>query len=672
MLFPRSRLYPLVGLFTMGGVFSFYINCETTPLWIGLTVLILMYFFIKKRANRLNTSLLYFSFLIMGLLHFKEYYRLPKAHFQNHSAPNSEVFKKIEIVKPLGVNSFSFSFIGELKQWGDDSVMGKILVYQTRDSLTLPFQRGQVILTKTNCYSIKSNPNPGGFLYKDYLKNIRVYQQIQIDGKTILHPIKKITPWFFNVLKIKENVEIKIEQSTISKDSKGMLMALLLGKRNAIDDEILSAYTKAGVIHLLALSGLHVGLFVLLIMFLLKPITSLKYGKTVRFIIVLIFLWGFAFFVGLSPSVVRAVTLFTFVVIGSYINQGKHSFHYTVLSFFILIIAYPPFLRAIGFQLSYLAVFGILGIYPLLKKLWNPSNWFLKKIWNLAAISIAAQIAVSPISIYYFHQFPSLFLLSNIIILPFFGAFLSLSLIILFAILLNFSNPLLFQFYDIGVDCLNKIINWVAQQEAFLFENIYYSASSTFLLYCIIILAVLFFYKKTFLKGTWVLLFILVFISNLILEAKKENEINSFWVFHKHNESLMGHQKGGILYYHTSDEENTNRLLWDFTNSRKLKENRRLLLKNMYVQKNFKLLLLENKQLTGIKEIAPTHILLQKNVKLNLELLFEEYKPDLLIADGSNAPWSSYRWEKTCKKYKVPFYDTRKKGGLKINLGNEE
>ncbi len=78
-----------------------------------------------------------------------------------------------------------------------------------------------------------------------------------------------------------------------------MLMALLLGKRNAIDDEILSAYTKAGVIHLLALSGLHVGLFVLLIMFLLKPITSLKYGKTVRFIIVLIFLWGFAFFVGL-------------------------------------------------------------------------------------------------------------------------------------------------------------------------------------------------------------------------------------------------------------------------------------------------------------------------------------------------------------------------------------
>jgi len=180
----------------MGGVFSFYINCETTPLWIGLTVLILMYFFIKKRANRLNTSLLYFSFLIMGLIHFKEYYRLPKAHFQNHSAPNSEVFKKIEIVKPLGVNSFSFSFIGELKQWGDDSVMGKILVYQTRDSLTLPFQRGQVILTKTNCYSIKSNPNPGGFSYKDYLKNIRVYQQIQIDGKTILHPIKKITPWF--------------------------------------------------------------------------------------------------------------------------------------------------------------------------------------------------------------------------------------------------------------------------------------------------------------------------------------------------------------------------------------------------------------------------------------------------------------------------------------------
>ena len=92
----------------------------------------------------------------------------------------------------------------------------------------------------------------------------------------------------------------------------------------------------------------------------------------------------------------------------------------------------------------------------------------------------------------------------------------------------------------------------------------------------------------------------------------------------------------------------------------------------MYLQKNFKLLLLENEQLTGIKEITPTHILLQKNIKLNLELLFEEYKPNLLIADGSNATLFSYRWEKTCKKYKVPFYDSRKKRGLKINLGNEE
>jgi competence protein ComEC len=192
------------------------------------------------------------------------------------------------------------------------------------------------------------------------------------------------------------------------------------------------------------------------------------------------------------------------------------------------------------------------------------------------------------------------------------------------------------------------------------------------LLYGSIICGVIFFSRRTFARGTWVLVFLFVFISNLVVETKKENRLNAFWIFHKHNESVLGHQMGGMQNYHTSHEENSLPLLTDFTNSRLIKKKRKLLLKNSYVQKGFSLLLLKEVHLSGMKQIAPTHILLQKNIKLNLDLLLEDYKPKLIVADGSNAPWFAKRWEKSCAKYKVPFHDTRKMGALKITLESEE
>jgi competence protein ComEC len=174
-----------------------------------------------------------------------------------------------------------------------------------------------------------------------------------------------------------------------------------------------------------------------------------------------------------------------------------------------------------------------------------------------------------------------------------------------------------------------------------------------------------------FTLGGVFLIFSLLFISNLVMETKKEETVNCFWIFHQHKESVMGHKKGRYLYYSSTDEENSNRILTDFITSRRLKNKKTLSIKNSYKQRDFKLLLLNKKYPIEIKQLAPTHILLQNNVKVNLDLLLEEYKPKLLIADGSNDPWFSARWEKTCKKYNVRFYDTRKNGALKINLENE-
>ena len=160
--------------------------------------------------------------------------------------------------------------------------------------------------------------------------------------------------------RLRHNALLQIEKSPLTHSSQGMLKALLFAERNALDDTLIQNYAHAGVVHLLALSGLHLGLFVGFLLFLLKPLTQFKFGTSIRTITIVCFLWGFVFVVGFPASVTRAVSMFSFMIIGRNLHYGKHTFHYTVLSFFMLLLCYPPYLKSIGFQLSYLAVFGIL------------------------------------------------------------------------------------------------------------------------------------------------------------------------------------------------------------------------------------------------------------------------------------------------------------------------
>ena len=403
-------------------------------------------------------------------------------------------------------------------------------------------------------------------------------------------------------------------------------------------------------------------------MLLLKPLLNFRYGSSIRMVIIICFLWLFAFFVGFPPSVTRAVTMFSYMVVGRALHYGKHTFHYTVLSFFLLLFCYPPYLRSIGFQLSYLAVFGILLIHPLLQQVWNPKYFILKRYWEWTTVCLAAQLAVSPISIYYFHQFPSLFLVSNLLIIPFFGLFLIFCILVFF-MLLFFSIPTFITVaFEKVVTLLNKSIRWIAQQEAFLFDELYHSTASTLFLYSLLIFSVFWGYKKNIWNTIPVGLVLCGLLLNCKIEKKKINTENSFWIFHRHNALLVGHQKGSLFYYYSSQNQETKRLLEDFANSRVLSEKTPIRLANFYVQDDFKLMILDNEKAYDLVDFEPQYILLRNNPKLNLNRLLRRYKPKVLIADGTNAPWNTSLWEKSCADYGVKFHNTRLDGALKINL----
>jgi competence protein ComEC len=192
-----------------------------------------------------------------------------------------------------------------------------------------------------------------------------------------------------------------------------VVSALILGQQQDISKEILKDYQYAGAIHILSVSGLHVGFILLFITFLLKPLRKDKLGNTIRLLTIIISLWGFAILAGLSPSVVRSVTMFSFVAVGMYLKRSTNIFHTLLVSMFLILFFQPSFLFDVGFQLSYLSLFFILWLQPVISNLWEPKNKIVSYFWDILTVSFAAQIGAFPLSIFYFHQFPGLFFINK-------------------------------------------------------------------------------------------------------------------------------------------------------------------------------------------------------------------------------------------------------------------
>lgn len=201
-------------------------------------------------------------------------------------------------------------------------------------------------------------------------------------------------------------------------DALGVIAALVLGKREMVDPEIRQAFSDAGAVHILAVSGLHVGIIYLFATFLLAKILPGDKLKMTRLLTSLVVLWLYAGITGFSPSVLRAATMFSFLAVGRQYDRYGNIFNMLAASAILLLLINPFLIAAAGFQLSYLAVIGIVAIHPVLYPLFTAPWGWLDKVWSLVVVSLAAQLATFPVSMHYFNQFPNWFLLSNLLVIP--------------------------------------------------------------------------------------------------------------------------------------------------------------------------------------------------------------------------------------------------------------
>ncbi|HSF54786.1 MAG TPA: ComEC/Rec2 family competence protein [Algoriphagus sp.] len=292
---------------------------------------------------------------------------------------------------------------------------GKVLIYHKSDVSLVP---GQVILVKGSPESIPPPIFPDEFDYKGYLarKDIHFRQFIGEKFQIIdSSEVKSSAYWLENFRrKLVGTIEDKVPNS----ESQQIAAALLLGQKENLDKEIQNAYAETGTMHILAVSGLHVGILYAILIFPLKGIRLRTKQKKIYLLAVICLIWIYAVLTGFSPSVIRAATMFSLFTLGQLRERKPSSFNILAFSALIMITLDPGVIFEVGFQLSYLAVGGILLIQPLILNWWLPPNKVLEYIWQMTAVSLAAQLATFPLSILYFHIFPTYFLIANLIIIP--------------------------------------------------------------------------------------------------------------------------------------------------------------------------------------------------------------------------------------------------------------
>ncbi len=302
-----------------------------------------------------------------------------------------------------------------------------ILIYQPKaDSLRL-LRYGDQIVVKGTPQPIAPPANPQAFDQQRYWANQQVYHQHYLRAEQ-WKLIKQVSPNPFTqaIGQMQRQSRRQLMQAVVDPQARGIALALVLGIKDQLADQVREAYGRAGAMHVLAVSGLHIGIVYGVVAFLLSFLQRTRRGRLLHALACVAALWLFALVTGASVSVMRAATMFTCVIVAQASQRRANIFNTLALSAFLLLLINPYYLLSVGFQLSYLAVLGIVYLQPRIYGLLECRFWLTDKLWALTAVSIAAQLATLPISLYYFQQFPTYFWLANLVVIP--AAFIILSL----------------------------------------------------------------------------------------------------------------------------------------------------------------------------------------------------------------------------------------------------
>nr|WP_294893917.1 ComEC/Rec2 family competence protein [uncultured Pedobacter sp.] len=394
--------------------FVFYCSC-------GLTLF--SAFFYQRSQLYLKRDftgfLIYFTVLMAGIVITNQ---RKEIYFPNHFSK----FKARELVAVINespkikgdIARFTAKIEGNITDKKITPTIGNLLIALRFDSTkNLNLKYGDLIILKAKYQETEPSYNFAEFNYRRFLSLQNIYHQTFINQKQIaVIDTNKGNPIIAFALKFTEQQVAKINNYLTDKDAKAVASTLVLGYRQTLDKDLLLTYSNTGTMHVLSVSGMHVAIVAMLLDFLLGFMNRKKKLKIIKTLIIIALVWFYALITGLAPSITRAAIMITFVLIARTKARPVNVFNVLGFSAFVILLYNPFSLVNVGFQLSYIAVGGLIYLYPKVSLWYQPENKIIKSIWAVMAVSISAQIATAPFSLFYFHQFPVYFILSNVFI----------------------------------------------------------------------------------------------------------------------------------------------------------------------------------------------------------------------------------------------------------------
>ncbi len=417
-----------------------------------------------------------------------------KSHFSHFTSADCQ-FKILVNEDPIRTEKglkLKGNILGVIRDSITIETIGKIAVYVNDTNTTCSY--GDVIICKGTLSAITSAQNPYEFDNSVFSTHKNIYHQLFIaEGNYKIIQHQQCNFILAEVHDVRKYLSSCFETSIENMQAESVAKALIIGDDDDIDKSLMQAYSSCGVIHVLSVSGLHVGIFYIIINFLFSLIK--KENKKVivtKAILIILLVWFYAALSGFSPSVLRSAVMLTFIAFGNALARKINIFNSLAASAVFLLMYNSDYLFDVGFQLSYISVFGIIYLQPKVYNCWAVKNYLGDKIWQMTSVSLAAQFVTFPLSIYYFYQFPTLFLLANLIIIP-------LITIALFAgfsfLVLCFSHSTSLLYYSVKpleyiLIIINKFILWMNDIPYNSIKNIFLSPLETI---CIYLLFFLFF-----------------------------------------------------------------------------------------------------------------------------------------------------------------------------------
>ncbi|MBN2482459.1 MAG: ComEC/Rec2 family competence protein [Bacteroidales bacterium] len=460
------------------------ISLSAIAVFMALSVVLAMKAFRHPDLNWIFGFTLSCVLFIIGLIH-NELEKNSRSKAEDLISRESVFLARIQELPEIKSKSIQVRvrIMGELENNKLKKNTLKAILYFEKDPASENLKPGYLVGIRTRFEKVPASGNPGEFNYRKYLANRKVYLQSFIAAESWCLTTEKPSK---GIRIIAENFRRRLldRYRKLDMDQRefNVLSALTLGYRRDLDTETKNAFAKAGVMHVMALSGFHTGVIALLLGYLFGMFNGSPTGRAIRIIMILMMLWGFAMITGLSASVTRATVMLSLVMAGKFFGRKINTYNILFAAAFFILAVTPGLIADVSFQLSFLAVGGIVLFHPVFYRIVRIKNRLADMIWQLFTVSCAAQLGTLPLTMYYFHQFPLFFWLANLYTLPLVAVVIYLAAAYL---LLSFIAPLSRITGQMLLWTVKCLLHGVSLVEAFpnaLIDGIYISAAQTVLL----------------------------------------------------------------------------------------------------------------------------------------------------------------------------------------------